>query len=299
MSNEKFLRDIEEAMSKASDQKEYFKPRDAALAFSQMRNPYSSWEEHDRRRDRFLKEQAVIFKPLDITPEMVEAWGHDLTNSDMTGFYYILGPSQVLYLTMGSKAFGNDWMEKADTWLYKNNDEKAQNNMHIKKVLYQPEQLLFVEGRIIEDSGETSTLAAYSLKKQHLSAGELQDAADNAFELYDTFEFSKLHYERLEKLNFFSYFLADLVELIAKLDPGKIPKEVYEGKAIEFFEEGDYVLCHGLRVENKIKPGHNLVLTNCRERFHKDLVKPGDLVRYVLSPRIDYSYRGMLVDVLR
>lgn len=250
-------------------------------------NPYPSREEYDRREQRFLAEQSTLLSPL-TTLEGVLANNNDISFAMPTGIYFDPKPRILLLEKLGYRVFGDLLRQRSQKMIYNKNDEDAGRNVTARS-LFEPGQLFFGE----EDVDER--VKAYFLMRNHLTPEEIVQCAQRAFDFYDIIEFSRVHYRN--KRDPLKYFLEQIVEVGAKLDPEKFPEWVYEAEA-EGFLQNEYSPQGRLLVRDA--EDDPIFLTNCHKEFHGNLVRDGDRVRFVMHmyERGETYDTGTLIDVL-
>lgn len=258
-------------------------------------NPYDSREEFIVRRDAFLKEQLTFFEEAGITPKMVEDANHDLTNL-LDGFsYQMVGGPTITNTSLARRVFGDFWPLIAERKTYRSDDKGAIEEIHTKRDVFQPGQVLYFGGVPTDDEG---VFATYEIKLNQLTPEDIEAYSQMARKIHDLFSFSEVHYGRLnthpwqEKPNPFLAFLRDLLRVGSRLNPSAFPEECQEGIVVGFERDvvgQDYVLS-GIRArttDGRHRPdlSPEPLLSNCNEETYENLVSPGDNIWYVTLPQ--------------
>ena len=275
--------EVGEVQNEAQDQVE------AYMNMIRFYNPYSSSKEYSFREKRFIEEQAKLFEPVGISRKDVYAMDNDLNKAATGLLSHDFG--RLLEFAISHRVFGNLFLEKAEATSYQEDDMEAQRKIDEKYYFFQPDQLFFMSGVRGENGPKTLTL-----RRSSLTEGELMACARNAKELYDTFEFSRIHYAKLAEMNPLEPFLHEISVVAGKL--GQIVPGIYDSLA-KGFVNGDEILPPGLEVSAPYGQERITLLTNCIAQMHEDIVGPGSKVRFTKSPEPHgRCYPGTLIDIL-
>jgi len=195
--------------------------------------------------------------------------------------------------------FGDLMFTASEKRIYTPEDKTTDQEFMRRQLFYQHDQLHAFHGYIPEENADARV--AYRLMQHHLTDADKAQCAQKAAELFEALEFSRIFYEKRHGSNPLEPFLHEMIAAAVRMDPALLTDHYHEVEVHEWFE-GNEMIPSGLSVENPFEEGYYLLLTNCHESLHKDLIPPGIRVRFSRvqdSFDRDWHYKGRLIDIVK